>query len=298
MQLLKIVLLSVVGWGFFTGASLAVTDRFSLLSYPATGPGDFLALYRSVNPPARSIRFSSDIDFSYAPMELTVGGAVFRGVVDSIVVQHIGVAWAPADWWELEAVLPLVWSESFTDPEDPVAMSATALHLGDVALRGRFVVQDSRQHAVGVALLPFITIPNGEAAYFVGDTRPTGGGIAVLDAQWGPCAVGLNVGVEGRERVQLHDLDFASRLLVGAGGVVPLGDDVSFGLQVSAATSITAPFQDRRRTAAELRTGLSYRSPKDRLTARVGASLPLVRGAGVPAFRILAGFTYRMTWGG
>ena len=274
----------------------AVTDQFSLVYYhPQPGNGDFIFSTGSVSLPKGKWLFNSQFDYGYQPLEITQNGTRVGGIMDALFIQHFGASVGITPWWQVDLDIPLVWINKFAEPTASPDPTEIKTDLADIFISQRFSLLNREKKGIGLAFVPFVTIPIGNQGHFVGDPLPTGGGLLVLDGNILPgLSLGLNIGVEGRERVQLFDLDFSSRFIASSGMKVSIMDGLDGKLDLFVATPLSKFFKDQTHTMTELGYSFDYFIGKSGFKATLGGGISLVRGAGVPFVRTLAGLTYQM----
>lgn len=272
----------------------ATTAEFSIVTYrPASGQGDFITTLGSDSLGRGRWRLSTDMDYAYHPLEITAGGARVRGVVDHLFVQHFGGAFAPLDWLELNADLPMVWHNRFAPVAGTSPPQTNETDLGDVSIRGRFSILKKSRSPVGVAVVPFLSVPTGDAGRFVGNSGVTGGGLVAVDANLGTrFSVGLNVGAEARERITVVDLDTKGRFLLGLGTAAKVTDRLTAKLDLNSAAAFNDFYGAKVNSPAEILAGMEYRIGRGGFRVHAGGGFPVVKAAGSPLFRITAGLTY------
>lgn len=277
-------------WG---SVAHAATSTFSLLyPRPAFGKSDYLSTLGTSGLGRHQWRLSSGFDYSYHPLEVTGGGDRVRGVVDNLFVEHFEGAFAPSDWWEIELEIPVVWLNEFTAPVVPSPSPQNKSGVGDMLFRNRLSILRGSKHPVGLAVVPFVTLPTGNENNYMGDKYPTGGALAAIDADFGVVTAGLNLGFEARQHITWRDLDSGNLFLASGAVGVTIVDHLKGMADVYLATPIGHFFEDKVSTPAELQLGLKYALQETGITIDAGGGLSLVRAAGTPLFRTMAGLSY------
>lgn len=273
----------------------STTDRFSVLSQQSPfQPGDLITNLGSDNLLKNQWQFWAEFDYLHHPLELTRGGVTVGGIVDRLFVQHIGGAWAPADWWNLEMDFPLVYKVEYRDPTIPIAHDATSkFTFGDIFLRQRFTILRRTDYPVGLSLNPYVTIPTGQESYYVADKYPSGGLVISIDRNFGKhLAMVINTGAETGERINLYDLDTRHRLLVGGGFSIKPTSTWALKAEVASKTDLEHPFQDKLRSPTEALFGTDIETGFHGIKIGATGGLSIIRGYDTPLFRFMAGISY------
>jgi outer membrane protein OmpA-like peptidoglycan-associated protein len=279
---------------FVSSVSYASTDKFSLFYYrPAFGESDYQITLGTNSLRRNQWRLGTEFDYGFHPLEITNNSSRVRGVVDHLFTQHLEGAFAPFNWWEIDLQLPVIWINDFIQPVFPPPAAENKMGVGDMLLRNRFTIFRSTEHPLGLAVIPFVTIPTGNENHFVGDKYPTGGGLVAVDSNLGKrVSIGLNVGAEARQHVVYRDLDMKSRFLASGALGVKITDDLKAKGDVYTATPFNHFFSQQVSTPVELLLGLDYKFGESGFNANIGSGLSMVRSAGMPLFRAIAGLSY------
>lgn len=274
--------------------SFATTDSFSLINYhPASGLYDFIFSMGSPLLDRYEWQLYSELDYGYHPFEINNDAGRVGGITDHLLIQHIGGSFSPTAWWQVDLDMPIAWMNKFATPSATPGVAELQHDLGDFLLRNRFSILSREKYPVGLAIVPFVTIPVGNENHLVGDNLPTGGGWFVADANLGnQVSLSLNVGFEAREKVELLDLDFSHRLLASIGLNIEIMKNLEGEVDIYVATPLSHFFEDKIHTQSELALGFDYTVPNTGFRINFGGGLSLVRGAGVPLVRSLVGFSY------
>lgn len=283
---------------FLIRSSLASTDRFSVIYFrPTAGEEDLITTWGTDTYKAREFHFFTQFDYAHYPLQRTNNGARTGGIIDHLFVQHVGGTVGLKDWWQVDLQLPVVWYNRFSAPVIPAPPFSTETDVGDIFLNSRFRLLDHKVHAVGLALVPFLTIPTGNEDHYIADKNPTGGIALAVDRHFFPWLKGgINAGVSARERVQLMDLDVGFQILMSAGLKADISKYFSAKTEVVARTPVTKPFREVVSSPAEALAGVLYHIPKTGFRISAGSGLSLVRGAGAPDYRVFGGLAYTGTF--
>ncbi len=269
-------------------AQASPSAHFSILYYrPAIGPTDYKMTLGSSTLPLHQWNFSSEFDYGFHPLELSQNGKRTQGVVDHLLIQHFSTSYTPIDGIQLDCDLPVVWFEKLGGGD-------TVTSMGEIYLRTRVRLLDSKEHFFGLAVAPFGTIQTGEANHYLSDHGPTLGILAAVDKDINSLlSVGLNMGADGRRHVVFQDLRSASRFWLSGGARVKAGSHFVFKGDLTSNSPFSNLFDNKVGSPTELLLDIDYKIGKTGWKANVGGGLSVVRGAGEPLFRTLAGLSYQ-----
>ncbi|HKU52712.1 MAG TPA: hypothetical protein VJQ25_09625, partial [Nitrospira sp.] len=265
---------------------------------PSTGHVKGYQLFTSDTLPKYMLAAGMNLNYAHHPLELTLGGTTSRvlGVVDRFVTADFLVSYGLTDWWTLNVDMPVnIYHDiapTFSATRDQGGGDA-----GDLSLNMKFRVFDAektRSH-LGLAFVPFVTVPTGEQAIFFGDSSVTGGMMAVGDAQWKSNRFYINVGTRFREREQITNLIADDELMYGLGFQRPLVKkwDMDVIMEVFGSTSFRKFGTENISSPLEGLVVLRNRWLENkRLITQVGGGVGITNGYGVPSFRTLASVAY------
>ncbi|MBX7148421.1 transporter [bacterium] len=278
---------------FVASPVLATTNRFSLTKNSATlGHDGFFSTMGSQPLYQNEITFNSSFDYSSKPLQLNSSGSHYQGVVDHLLVQRLGVGYAPLDWLQIDIGMPLVLLNQFTQPASPTAQS-NQTEVGDLTINGHLRLLPRDQYRVGVSLIPTITVPIGNENHFIADTSVHGGLLVSTDIDiTEKLYTAFNFGFSFNEKVNFVDFVRDDQWLMNAGLSYRFTNDFEVISELNSTTALSSPFTSQRNTTLELSAGVRYTFKKSGITAHAGAGVPLVQTVGAPSYRIFAGISY------
>ncbi|MFT5434680.1 MAG: MYXO-CTERM domain-containing protein, partial [Myxococcota bacterium] len=196
------------------------------------------------------------------------------------------------DWVQVELDLPIALAASSGDDVKSIAPVGGA-GIGDLVFRARTRLLDNTAGGFGIGFAAGVTFPTGDAESFRGDP---GFGVllnTVWDFRASRVVTALNVGFHLRtEAIKFFDSTIEHEMTYGVGvDVVLWRNHVNFGAELTGRTDLSAPFSDKDSTSLELMAG-----PKvaiiEGLSFQAGFGGGIMRGAGTPSLRALAGFAW------
>lgn len=281
---------------FSSHEALADSQTFNSLFYkPAIGPNPYLML--DATQTLHKFQFDAGFAFSYAyhPMEIRQGGSRIRGFIDETLVGDFIAAFGILKWLQFGLDFPVVPIDTFADPL-LAGTPNTKNHftIGDLRFELKARVFDSCDKPVGLAVIPFITAPTGNATYYVGDPGITGGVKLALDGRVHEnIGLTLNAGFQGGKKISLRNIIYQYQLLLGAGaqGIFSNGVGVFGEVNVKSATSHL--FSDKDVNPAEFMAGASWDIKETGVTVQGGGGTCLVCGAEGAKIRAVVTAKYR-----
>lgn len=271
----------------------ASTNRFSVQTTRSIlGPKDSQVTAYTASIKKDDYLANTTLSYGYHFIELKLAGARARGVVDHILMQNFGFAYGLADNWSAEIDVPVIYYNAFVHPT--TATPSKKFGLGDIRLRTRFnILSEDKDAPLGFSLIAGVTLPTGNENFFVSDKKATGTVTAVLDKRiFKKLLLAVNVGVEAREYVSFFDYKTGSRFLGSVGARFQPTERLAFLADLSAATPAKDIFKKTVTSPSEAYFGSEYNFEKAHLKLNVGGGISLLRGAGIPLYRGMAGLTY------
>lgn len=275
MKHLKLYLILAIAC-FFGVSVQAATNRFSLIQDIPASSGVIYTERSAIESKMFLASFSSS--YLYKPFSFT----------DHLQANYLGFTFAPSSNWQMEAVLPFVLYNKHSSPDALNAPFVNKWGLSDVFVRGRIRLWQNRD--MGLALIPFFTIPIGNENHYIADKYPRGGVKAAFDWQWASqWYSAVNLGVEARQSVSLLNYSQKGRVLMSVGMNYTPSEFWKIKSDLVFSTAINKPFQEVLTSPLEWMAALELgQSP---IHLNVGGGLALVRGATTPKFRMFAGIT-------
>lgn len=274
----------------------AATNRFSLLSTrPVPDAGRFATVWDSPTLAAGGFVLGTALDYGRRPLLGTSGGAVTdinSFFADAHVMAALGLV-APIT---LTMDLPFLAATRFINPDTaPFPPGSERLVMGDVQFALKWRLLDRERHAVGVAVVPFITLPTGSSFTFMGSDGLTGGGTVVLDGRAGRRVLwALNTGAVLQPHFNAFGMDFQHQFTAAGAVSVAVAKRVSLLAEATVKTPFTDFFQTRKTSPLEYRFGGQfYPGDKQRWVMNVMAGTGVPHGSGAPSVRVLASLAYR-----
>jgi outer membrane protein OmpA-like peptidoglycan-associated protein len=223
------------------------------------------------------------------------------GGIDSLFAVHLRAAFAPTDWLEISAGAPALQVASTGEAIVDYGGAHSILATGDVT--AQIALRPLPEELMGVALVPFVSLPTGTRTAFLSYSEPTVGGRLVLSKTLEPVHIAANVGYRflpsGGYLGTTVGVD--DELLYGGGiGFTMVPERVRFNVEVTGAqivgparglaldqglkNSLHAPLELLGDVRVDTPTGVSV---------VFGGGPGLTAAAGTPAFRAFLGLSWR-----
>jgi OmpA-OmpF porin, OOP family len=299
MKRIKLSVVLVLLTAMFSVEAAADSQTFNALFFkPALGRNPYLMLEGSETLQPLQFDVGEIVSYGYHPLEMrTPTGTRVRGIIDQSVVADFVAAFAPIDWLQLGVDFPLILINKFTDPSAALgATPSNQFDMGDLRFEIKARVLDQCKHHIGLAFVPFITVPTGKDAHYVGDPGITGGIKIALDGRVTKyLGLTFNVGYLGGKKVAIRNIEFQHRLLIGGGvqGILNHGINV-FG-EVNAIAAFNKLFQDRDMNPVEGMVGVRWDIKRTGITIKAGGGSCFVCGVQGARIRGVLGIKYRLS---
>lgn len=242
---------------------------------------------------------SAGLSYSHDPLQVETTPGVSQPVVHYHVNMTLTGAYGINDRISAGLALPLFPTLSI----QPVgsATAGTDTSLGDLGLWGKFHLWDREkgESNMGLAVLPYITIPTGSTSNFTGDESLTGGFKAAYDAEFRKNKLIANVGLRFRKEENLTGLAVGQEFLFGAGYTRPVWEEggLSALTEFVGSTSFNGFLSEANRMPMEWLFGLKKdfeQKGRGEMFLTAGGSVGLGSGYGTPDYRLFSLLTYQM----
>jgi outer membrane protein OmpA-like peptidoglycan-associated protein len=255
-------------------------------------------LFTSETLPKYKLAVGLNVNMAHHPFELTIAGTTTRvlGIVDRFVTADFLMSYGLTDWWTLNLDMPV---NIFHDiaPTFIATRDRGGGDAGDLGFNMKFQLFDANKTStgLGLAVVPFVTVPTGRQSIFFGDENVTAGAVLVGDAQWKSNRFYLNVGGRFREREQITNLIVKHELTYGAGFQRPIVKDWDFNiiLEVFGSTNFRKFATENISSPIEGLAILQKKWGENRnLITHLGGGFGITNGYGVPTWRAILGVSY------
>jgi len=239
---------------------------------------------------------SESTTYAYHPLDLRQSGVKLQGVIDQLIVTHAAFALGLTNWLQLGAQVPYVVYNRFQDPNTiPGTGFTNKMSLGDVEVEAKIRLLDLTRHKVGIAFLPYATLPVGKSTYFVGDATYAFGGKLLFD--WVPhpkWLITLNAALQYNDRVTFYNINYRERLFLGLGSRFKISPLFSLFAEVNAFGPMNSNFfNNGDLNQSEALAGVAIDSSRIGLGAKLAGGTCISCGVGGARVRGVAQLSYR-----
>ncbi|MBT3181359.1 MAG: OmpA family protein [Deltaproteobacteria bacterium] len=272
---------------------------------PTTDSGKYLTVHQSKTLPQWGFNAGGTFDYAYEPYErATPAGTRIVGIVDDLMVGNFFGAIGWTDWWTMGINMPIVFWETWYDPNVPIATvtkETKNLKFGDLRVEMKFQLLDIDRYHVGLALVPFMYFPTGYWQTYLGNGMWSPGATLVFDGDIkNRVFLSLNVSYRNYAKTR-YDATNANAVIddtLGLAGAinVRINDDWAVFGEVWSEGVMSSYFKNQLQNPSEFLAGGKY-TPQFRSVKGLGITLAggraITTGIGDPDFRVLLGINYR-----
>ena len=255
---------------------------------PAAGTGNYISTWGSDT--GRHLDYSVGllIDYASDPLVLYRDGEQASSVVGDMVTGNLMMSLTLFDLVQPSLLVPVnlgmvgEWGGS----------DLPTTTMGDMALNIKVRILDYREmFGFGLAVVPTVTFPTGNADRFSGAGTVTGLLRLVADYSIWRMKVALNMGYALRGGSDVRNVHFGDELFFNLGAAYNVIDPLTIYWELEGSTAASAPFEDSSEGPLEMRLGLEG-AVASSLSVVGGAGVGLAHGVGTPDFRVFAGVTW------
>lgn len=273
----------------FSTPALAKTSSFPAQIFsPTTDNSPFLGIQASQTLPP--LRFSTGLGVDYARTPLKCQGCPSENIVRNLTMVHPLFGIGIIDGFELGISIPVAVDLDFYSPAN--GANTRDIAMSDIRLEGKYRLLDLEKYPIGLALLPFVTLPTGDSDQFVGSGQLTGGLTLILDGDAGSrLKLALNTGYLMREDVTRFGTQIDDEFIYGVGASLRTLKKLDLIAELSGYVVVQAFAEDNIQSPMEARFGMCYRATPS-LSVELGNGIGLIDGVGSPSYRAIALFRF------
>lgn len=290
---------------FVLSSSLFGTNASALnlqLYKPHTGFRNGYVLFTTAGLPKKSLTLGCNIDYAESPfqvVQVTPTSEDVVNVVDALLTNDLNLGFAATSHIGLHITLPIHTYYNIPPLISPTRNEGN-LATGDLrmAMQLQWIDPEANATQWGLAVVPFVSLPTGDADIYGGEADVTGGGIIALEKRFGNFAIYSNAGIELRTSEAFLTLDVDDQLLFGLGSQYLFSKENPFALTVElfGSTALAQPFAADDQIPLEVVSLIEkswLTAHQNRLQIYAGAGLGLSEGGyGSPEYRLLTGLNF------
>lgn len=271
----------------------ARTTSFDTLNYrPATEQGLYLTLYGTDSLEPYQWTGGFLLDYARSPLSQADENGNREPIVRDLLGGHATGAVGILPWLELGLNPNFVLMEKFFDPT--TRAESTRLRMGETRFNAKFQILNKKDRPIGLAFIPYLDIPTGSGASFVGNNSFAGGGNFAVETNRieERLSFALNLGYYTRDRVLVLQTPFDDLLTFGAAGNFLVVRWMELVAEFHGGTMVSDPLEGAG-SPFEGGGGAKFLfGPDRRWQLIVGVSSGIGSGLGNPTVRGMAGLSY------
>ena len=297
--------IAVMAAGIPVSGHAALTSGFtSILFTPAgTNKTDYFQVYSSQTIKKQGWNAGFYFDWARNPIEVGAPpGQRQAGVVNDTAIGNFYGTYGILDWMSVGLNIPILfynkvnpvtsWGPAGTFADPTFTTFDPQTNLGDIQLQFKFRIRNNEDKLVGIALVPFVTMPSGPSSVFAGNGSVTGGLQLVVDFNIiERVQLSLNVGYLAHDKVVLRNVVYNDKLLVGLGLNVMIVKKLFFLAEGIMQPILDNFFKNEVQVPAEARGGFRVRL-NENFDINVGGGAGLTIGIASPDWRAFLGMNY------
>ncbi|MBI4196414.1 MAG: hypothetical protein HY539_01180 [Deltaproteobacteria bacterium] len=268
------------------------TSFDTLRFHPATDQGLYLQIYGAELLERRQWSAGFHLDYVREPLAVIDLNDNRQPVVRDLIGAHLSAAVGILDWLEVGINPNIALYEKFFDPV--TGAQSSRIRLGDTRVGARIRLLSKEDYPIGIALIPFIDLPTGSGASYVGNNSFAGGGLFALETRRieERLTFAMNLGYWARDRVVVVGTPFDDLLTFGLAGNFLVVRWLELIAEFQGGTTVSGLFEPSG-TPFEGGGGARYSIGKERriqITTAVSAGVG--SGLGNPSIRGVVGLSY------
>lgn len=282
--------------------------RFDVITFnPAPEGGNYFSVHDSDTFKAWQGHIGLYLDYANRPLQFTGQGTLAgqrQSIVDHIVTANVMGALGFTDWFTFGVNVPGVaynWFHQDSPLTNPTGTKDHGPDMGDIEVDFKFRLLNVDKYRVGIALIPYVTLPTGNPETYTGAGVIAGGGTLVVDFKpIDRLEFSINAGAlfrEGMTRTYTFNLTGGGT----ATDTIRIDDQLTFGaamnfkitpnfhaiLEAYGATELD-DIMGSRVSPFEAGGGMRYFIGDTGLALGAGGTLGILDGVGKPRFRAFA----------
>lgn len=205
--------------GLFPLRLKAVPSFDSISFKPASDHGYYLTNQQSQTLKKGGYSLGVTGEYAAHPFKIkNQDGGLIQEIIRSQINLDFGGSIGLMDWLDVGLVVTGVPFQKFVTPGTLV--SDDGARMGDILVNFKAKLLDNEKYPLGLAVVPFMTIPTGNSERYTGNGKVSGGAMVVLDTHrmGDTVSFAVNAGTQFRERITLpgSDRDLGHQFIYGA----------------------------------------------------------------------------------
>ncbi len=231
------------------------------------------------------------LDYTKKPLSVSLinSGATVDNVVDYFLTQDTSIAFGVTDWLDVA----VAFQSNIPSRVEPFGSTTatTQADFGDILISTKFLLMDAveQKYGIGLALVPFVTLPAGNEGRYLGANSLTGGFKLVGERYFGRTNVYMTLGADFFERETFLNMVAANEFFFGFGAQHPLSTqhDLLILGEVDGSTTFRKFMHEQVSSPVEMNGGLRKYWFNRHFATTVSAGAGLDSGYGAPQVRVM-----------
>jgi len=265
---------------------------------PSTGYNAGYSLFTSETLEKNELSYGLNLNFDHHPLEVGVitGNNRNGGLVDRFLTADLLFSFGVTDNITFHVDIPLNIYHDIA-PAFIATRDVSAFDAGDLRFSAQIKIFDVHEtkYKIGLAVVPYLTVPTGDGSVYFGDVNATGGLVVAVDKMIGKNHLYLNTGFRLRETENVRNLVVKHEFLVGAGIQRPISEKYAWNAiaEIYGSTTFEGFLNNDLTTPVEVLGLVQKKWLADRnLVTQAGVGYGLTNGYGTPDIRVTAGASY------
>jgi len=278
------------------GEALADSPTFNSIFFrPATGKNTYLKLYDTQTLEQLQFDAGMYFDYAYDPLDLRIGTQPKQKVITNQLIMDVVAAIGAFDFVQFGVDMPIVMVNQLQDPYTAGAARQSHFDLGDIKFESKIRVLDPCRLRFGFGFVPFLTLPTGKSAHFVGEPGFRGGLIVALDGRFHPkFGMTMNLGYEGGKKTTASNVELQHKFILGLGVEGNFGYGVDVFGEINSEGDLSNLYGDVDRNPTEVMVGAKWDIKQTGVSVHAGFGTCLVCGVKGARVRSVVGAKYRL----
>ncbi len=235
-------------------------------------------------------------DYTKKPLEVSLisSGKSLDNVVNYFLTQDTVVALGLADWLDISVAV----QSNLPSNVEPfgATVATTQADFGDLMVSAKFLLMDAveQKYGLGLAIIPFATLPTGNSSRYIGNSEMTGGFKVVGERYFGRTDAYMTLGAQFRETENMLNLSVGSSFLFAFGAQHPISTrhDLHVLGEFDGSTVFKKFMHQQNSSPVEMNAGLRKYWLNRHVATTVSVGAGLDNGYGSPQFRAMGSLSF------
>lgn len=305
MKLKKLLKAGVLAAALLFSAGAAhAQSSFDVLTFkPTNDNSPYFSVYGSQNLAAWQGLMGLYFDFAHKPLQYE-GTGVLQGtqpIVKNLLTADFVGALGITDWAQVGFIFPVALHNWYYDDStfgDEAELDKDfGTDMGDMTINAKFQILNSEKHTIGLALIPYITLPTGNVDRYMGNGKARGGATLVVDFNVHKrFQFAFNVGARLRDDVTVQGVRINDEFTFGFGANYMVAKNFHLIAELYGTTVMNDFFKTANsQMPLEAGGGIKYVVGDSGFSIDVGGTTGIQDGVGAPKFRGFAGLKWAST---